>query len=1648
MTETKKVTDSETSPDERISLESGTYEIIRKRLLARGAELQDRIALLDEERKRVFGSIEPTLIGNERIPTVNNCIPRDMVTVGDKVLFGYNVRIGLRSETKLTDVFAVYRYGDRSFSSHSMELIKDERFESDFCDLYRYYKDTRFAKFLLIGPFLYMVFHVSENSGDIKCFKWSLGDSGTLNYIDNRSDHEVKFPPQHEFEWQKARRDMHRTGSHPHISVNDAVFVETIGGDLTVKIEDNTETGEGIYSEPVENPDQTLDDADIGYSDLGSMILMKIRPYQEKKYRYLVFSRKIRTVCRIDRIEDSCVLLPEEHGIIFANGYYLRTGEYREFESDLQDMRFEKRIASSNGEDFLYVFYNRDSGTYVLLSYNMIRQEVDNPIVCHGYSLFGNGELVYFKADEEPRKSHVIRIWQTPFLDDGVSGVVDSDSYLYRIGNSDIVRCMAGCRNLLGLIRRDKPYDSIYTDMVSFSKEIVDGFFWLDREEAFDLKTPLSAIRDAADSAIDEFDKVRSLKQHSEEAFKEAEVLAGKTVSSVSSGSYNSIEPFIKGLAGLRQVRGQIIALKDLRYMDLSEVEELESDIIGETGRLAGKCVDFLTKSEALDPYRVKIEEITAGIDQLKKVSDAKLLDERVTEVGSELEMLLDIVGNLKVDDATQRTMITDGISSVFSSLNRIRSSLKNRISDMASVEGKAEFGSQIQLLNQTVINYLDVCDTAEKCEEYLGKVMIQLEELEGKFANFDDFVSELSEKREDIYNTFESRRLKLAEEQNRKADSLMRSAERILKGVRNRAEKFGTIQEIHSYFAGDLMIEKVRGIIVQLSEMDDTVRAGDIQVRLKTIREDVVRQLKDRNDLYVDGENVIQLGRHRFAVNTQELDLTVIRRERDMFLHLTGTNFFEKIREREFLETEKAWEQDIVSESDEIYRSEYLAYLLFNYLTGCENGGILEEYLKDGTEQRIEFVRNFMGPRYSEGYVKGIHDMDAEKILTSVLHQWRSMGLIRFSSCSRALAMYFWNRFDEQPRRTMLEAKLRSFGKVREIFGGSSRQQGYTEELMELINGFSEACPYFSEAYEAEAAEFLFHVLSGGMDFPVSSEAAAICCAFRKKLDLRASIKSAFDEAIDAVSAHSATSLQLHHDWIEAFVESRGQEFDRDYVMEASVLIYTDSFDSGLVVDVPVKQSLESMCGSHSLIEKGVYSLHYHRYMGRLSGFARTNVPLFESYLDLKTKLLRQERENMRLDEFKPRVLTSFVRNRLIDQVYLPLFGDNLAKQIGVVGNQTRTDRMGMLLLISPPGYGKTTLMEYLSSRLGLIFMKINGPAMGHQVTSLDPSEAPNATAREELNKLNLALEMGDNVMLYVDDIQHCNPEFLQKFISLCDGQRKIEGVYKGRTKTYDLRGRTFAVVMAGNPYTESGEKFRIPDMLSNRADTYNLGDIIGDNSSVFELSYIENALTSNPVLNPLTSRSQNDICNMIKIAETGSREGVEFEGKIGREELNDYISVIRKLFRIRDVVLKINQEYIRSAAQADEFRAEPPFKLQGSYRNMCRLSEKVQPVMNDSEVETLIAAHYENEAQTLTSGAEANLLKFRELTGVLNPEDRERWEDIRETFKRNLLLKEGGEDRFGQAIVQLSTMNRGLQIIGEAVGDISRSSEDSSEP
>ena len=287
-------------------LERGTYEIIQSRLHSHADELRNRLNQLNEERREVFGSIPTELISTQRITTSNNCIAQDIVAVGDKFLFGYNVHMGLKTVTELSDVFGVYEFRDGTMHEQTLDLIKDQLFEADFASLYKYYKDTRFLKFHLAGPHLYLVFQVGKTHSDSKAFKFLVAD-GQLEYIDNRSDHEVKLPPQHDFNWKRTQRELHRDGEHPHISIEDRVFVETVGGDLTIKVEDNTDDGSGIYAEPVDDPDQTLDDAEYYYAIVGNIILLKIRPFKEEAYRYLVFNEKTQTAQRLDSIEDSCV---------------------------------------------------------------------------------------------------------------------------------------------------------------------------------------------------------------------------------------------------------------------------------------------------------------------------------------------------------------------------------------------------------------------------------------------------------------------------------------------------------------------------------------------------------------------------------------------------------------------------------------------------------------------------------------------------------------------------------------------------------------------------------------------------------------------------------------------------------------------------------------------------------------------------------------------------------------------------------------------------------------------------------------------------------------------------------------------------------------------------------------------------------------------------------------------------------------------------------------------------------------------------------------------------------------------------------------------------------------------------------------------
>ncbi|NED03330.1 hypothetical protein G3I55_16880, partial [Streptomyces sp. SID6648] len=194
-------------------------------------------------------------------------------------------------------------------------------------------------------------------------------------------------PPPHDFEWTAATREDHVLGRHPHVSVRGEFYVSAVGGTLTVKLEDDTETAEGIHSEPVDEPLQSLADADIAHARVGALILLRVRPYKEDTDRHLVFNTLTKAVVRLDGIGAACRRLPDDQGIVFPGGYCLATGAHKTYELDAGGLEFEREVRSPNGEDVLYAFHARGESRRLLLSYNTIRKEVANPLPCRGWAL-------------------------------------------------------------------------------------------------------------------------------------------------------------------------------------------------------------------------------------------------------------------------------------------------------------------------------------------------------------------------------------------------------------------------------------------------------------------------------------------------------------------------------------------------------------------------------------------------------------------------------------------------------------------------------------------------------------------------------------------------------------------------------------------------------------------------------------------------------------------------------------------------------------------------------------------------------------------------------------------------------------------------------------------------------------------------------------------------------------------------------------------------------------------------------------------------------------------------------------------------------------------------------------------------------------
>ena len=1634
--------------------QASAYETIRARLDDQAGKLDGLVGELNQARLHEFGSSEMSVLSRTRVRTENNCVPRDLVQVGDYLVFGYNVFIGLKKETHIEDVFALFKLegdGDTlTLEQAPLEgsFLSNSTFVNEFKELYLYYKNARLLQLTVKNGKLLAGFQIGERLEDIRVFRWSVSADGSrVDYIDNRGERDIQLPPAYDFEWVETTRDDTVSGRHPHVNILDKVFVETLGGTLTVKVEDNTEDGLGIFSEPVEDETQSIDDASIFYAGVGDLVLLRVLPYRETDYRYLVFNSLTGTVTKIDAIGQSCIQLPEDHGIIFPGGYYLQSGEYKTFDDGVENLRFKRVLKSPNGEDVLFVFYEPEDGVVGLLAYNLIEKEIQNPLYANGYALSPDGTLVVFSAEPEATRVHPMQLWQTPFVSEEYASAQPSSQTFYgRIGNSELVRGVSDLYSVVKMIKRQEASARIYEEIVATSNKLFDQHFWFESEELSGIAGVVREISATAELVIDEFEKVRSIRAQTKKAMSEAGEEQEDVLRDIQPDNWESAEQYVGALQKLRQQRGHLVALRDLRYVDADRIQALDDELVAAQEKLNLQTVEFLTGGEAFEGYHLNIADAEVEIDKAETRVELSPIVDRLQELANGLDLLSEIMNSLKIDDANVRTEIVDSVSTVYAKINQSSARAESKRRNLGSSEATAQFGAQFKLFSQSVTSALSMANTPDRCDEQLGRLLIQLEELESQFSDFDQFLNDINDKREEIYESFESHKQRLLDERERSAQVIVDGAERMLASVERRTAKFTTVDELNTFLVSDTLVAKIRESVGRLHGLESRVKAEDIETKLKSLTDNAVRALRDKTDIYEADGSIIKLGpRHRFNVNQQELDLTIVPRDEALSFHLIGTNYFETVDSEELQSFQPFWQASLESESDDVYRAEYLAYLIFS-AARLEKGGLSMAALREGlvdSEAMAKLVRDFAEPRYKEGYQKGIHDHDATLILTELTKISDEAGLLSYSPRSRGLAQIFWANVIEPLGKRGGKRQLsglpatwrersRSAYLLRDKFTENIAIANIESEIDRHLESFLDLHPIGVTTVERnETAAYLVGELGREkLQFIGSAYAQELVEEFKRSLNNNEWCQ--YQEAQDGLRGEIAERWKLSESWLEGLVASKDLPALDHYIPEAVALLNAEERLERRPTQVDLEVTVSGLLGEHQLIQGGELLVSLDRFLLRMREHEAEYVPAFNRFHELRQEVIKDARQRLRLNEYKAKPLSSFVRNKLINDVYLPIIGDNLAKQMGTAGDDKRTDLMGLLMMISPPGYGKTTLMEYVADRLGLIFMKINCPSLGHSVESLDPTQAPHSTAALELEKLNLSFEMGNNVMLYLDDIQHTHPEFLQKFISLCDGTRRIEGVWKGETKTYDMRGRRFCVVMAGNPYTESGELFKVPDMLANRADIYNLGDILGGKDEQFALSYIENSLTSNPILAPLATRDLNDVYRFVDMAKGEDVSLTDLSHQYSSAEAQEIVGVLQKMFVFQELILKVNQQYIASAAQNEQYRIEPAFKLQGSYRNMNKLAEKVSAVMNDEEQAQLISDHYLGESQLLTTGAEENLLKLAELRGRMSEEEQARWDQIKKDFMRAKAM--GGDDANvgDKIVVQLVDLVEEIKSLG----------------
>lgn len=1539
------------------TLATSTYQLLRDRLRGVASQLRDASERVNAQRAEVFAPVPLALAEQERLRTEQPSIPHDIVSVGDLLLFGFDAGASLGRTRSVADAFSLFRVthdGDTDWSFTPIGpddpawFLDDPTFTRDVGELFTYYSEARLAGLQLRNDRLLMVFAVGSGAADVRVLRWQVEDD-VPRYVDAYGDNDLVAVDAFDFTWTEAGREQINEGRWRHYEIGGALYVglaaqraATGGHTVEFRVDDVVAGGRTIHSESLAE-DQELDELAVAYAVLGDVILVRLSPYREDASRYYVFNRLTRSVTRADAIGRNCRQLPEGQGVVFPGGYHLQNGETKVFATDASGYEFHDFVRSPNGEDILYTYHRRSSGEYLLCAYNVVARTMSSPLASHGYAVFDDGMLVTIRETPDPQRVHAISVYTSPFCDvEHYAPDVAGDSFFGRIGNAELVGVLGETLSLARDATMPDFNAAVFEAFVARATTLVDTHPWVNEPEANGIGALLADLRRTAGDVLDEFAAVVAAKKDAA-ATLAAAVRVVDDLSADSELELRDTTTYIERLADARGVLGQLAELTEVREMDLEAVAAARQRAQEVHDRLAERAIDFLGSDDALAGLGAELDEAERlGAEASTAVQVAEQAA-GVDEIGERVVLLTEVVGGLAVEDTTVKTGVLTRLSDVLARRNGVRATLDARSAELRTTESASAFQAAMAVLSQRAQASLTAARDADACDAALTSLLAELETTELSFGDVHTFAAAVATKRDELVTAFTQRRDQLAGERTRHIDRLVASAQRVLDTVVTRASAQSDKAAVEAFFAADPLVGKVRSLMDDLRKLGESGRASELDVALNRARDQARRAVVDHAELFEEG--TVKVGRWRFGINTESFELRLDSTDDGRFrTRLTGTELSLPLDDPELAEFADLSAQIYPSEPPGLPRALFLAFEAHAAGVGPEA------------------VASFAASRIEDGYEPGVHDADAATILTALAPWWGHPALT-VHGVERAVGAV-WLR-DQKP--TARDDLLRRFRTVAELQAGTPSLNGDGHALGALVDRYGPdlhtvaASAGLDDGFDVVAA--IDALVDHGSSPEASSTGGTVADDFRAWAEPR---------SIDPAAAPFGDVVR--------WVRDQAPQAPASVAAEAAWILHDASV--GVVSGVPAEVTITGLLSTHPMISGGALTVDVGRAHTEYLRYRREGVARFRRFAEVRQRVLAAERARLEIDQLRPKVLTSFVRNRLIDEVYLPLIGDNFARQLGLNGAA-----QGLLMLISPPGYGKTTLIEYLADLMGFAMVKINGPALGTGVTSLDPRAAPDAASAEELTKLNRAFAMGNNVICCLDDIQHTSPELLQKFIPLCDATRRIEGVLDGQAQTFSLSGRRFVMVMAGNPYTSAGATFRIPDMLANRADVHNLGDVASGAGDAFAQSYIENSCGVNEVVSPLLTADRGDLTALLRVADGEPVRSDALSRSYPAGELTAITKTLGHMVRIRDVLLKVNAAYIASASVDDHLRGEPAFLLQGSYRNMARIAQRVVPAMTAEEVDILVADHYRAESQTLAAASAWNMAKLAEVIGRAGP-------------------------------------------------------------